>query len=167
MKNQIFKFKIIYTLGNRTVLIYKKFGGNKNEGFFYHFHFINGHLWKWFLHIICIFLCIWNNFLYSVKYGAHCTFSYLRLHSASFVTGFFNIHEGTTCLVFTNHLELNLFLKKKHPSLIEIKLIVHCGTLRRQHSWFIHGTKSSRVRHSITHFLPWFYQCHHCSWLRK
>lgn len=44
MKNQIFKFKIIYTLGNRTVLIYKKFGGNKNEGFFYHFHFINGHL---------------------------------------------------------------------------------------------------------------------------
>lgn len=42
--NQIFKFKIIYTLGNRTVLIYKKLGKNKNEGFFYHFHFINCHL---------------------------------------------------------------------------------------------------------------------------
>lgn len=33
MKNRIFKFKIIYTLENRTVLIYKKLG-NKNEGFF-------------------------------------------------------------------------------------------------------------------------------------
>lgn len=37
--NQIFKCKIVYTLGNRTVLIYKELGAKKNEGLFYHFLF--------------------------------------------------------------------------------------------------------------------------------
>lgn len=47
---------------------------------------------------------------------------YLQLletvHSASFITGFFNFQKGVTCLALTNHPELNLFLKKKHPHLL-------------------------------------------------